>query len=686
MSATLGSLALAGVMQSTGAVATETVGNVLFVDFVAGTVIPQYAAATGTTAAAVEAGIASGVTIGTGGLILIGAAALAIIGAIIAWWVSTHKDLETDDTPVTTLSEVGWGDLKFSHMYRDGTYNPGSGYQYKLRPISNGTPFTGALGHRIKINDNLYLECTNSSTVIYYFKRADGTNYDSFYDGGYTYLPFLQFSHTSFSPNISKSNPAYMSIISENMSSDPLGYPPMIMSLPCTRVSGDFFFLESVIRWGGNRRGFTDIIQTLINYLITQSGIETYLDQARVRQKKKKDALEIPQLDPSQELAINTGAATLEIPNPNLDEIGKYMNEHVNNPAADPAKGFNYQPPFEVKDVQLPNPKPGDIPITPPLPAPEIPTDPVAPPQLPVLGSSSSGMVRLWNPTPEEMGEISKFMLSGDFIDQVVKLFSDPADYLLSLSLQPVTPSVSAKESIYIGSLPVPNITVAPITSQYATVDFGSIEIPAVYNSFVDYDTQFSIFLPCIGEQPLNTQDMIGSTIHLKYNVDVLTGTFAALLHVSRNTNGINLDAVLYQWQGNLAAQIPIRASSWNVGITDIAAGALAGAAGGPYGALAGAGVALGKGLLKPRISGSGSLSGNAGLLGIQYPYLIINRPRTATPSNYKGYSGVSTSEVSRLGDLSGYTMVQDTHLQGIPATSDELDEILSLLKGGVIL
>ena len=36
MSATLGSLALAGVMQSTGVAATETVGNVLFVDFVAG--------------------------------------------------------------------------------------------------------------------------------------------------------------------------------------------------------------------------------------------------------------------------------------------------------------------------------------------------------------------------------------------------------------------------------------------------------------------------------------------------------------------------------------------------------------------------------------------------------------------------------------------------------------------------
>lgn len=652
MSATLGSLALAGVMQSTGAVATETVGNVLFVDFVAGTVIPQYAAATGTTAAAVEAGIASGVTIGTGGLILIGAAALAIIAGIIAWWISTHPKLENTEDPINITS------LNFYDLNLWGNEND---FNNRTAEVAGDT--INGNGGTVRINDEYTLKLDDwtwngTSTMvevkwsvlkgnITVFNSTELTGAPTYFDH---YFPIV---FTVANPN---NNPYLIAHNKRTMKGSSI--PFLWDSVSVKKISD---FLKNAI--GGNP--------------ITEND---------VNQKKKQNALEIPQLDPNQELAINTGAATFELPNPNKDEIKKYMDEQVNNPAADPAKGFNYQPPFEVKDVQLPNPKPGDIPITPPVPAPEIPSEPVTPPNLPVQGSTSSGMVRLWNPTAAEMGEISKFMLSGDFIDQVVKLFSDPADYLLSLSLQPITPSVSAKEAIYIGSLPVPNITVSPITSQYATVDFGSIEIPAVYNSFVDYDTQFSIFLPCIGEQPLNTQDMIGSTIHLQYNVDVLTGTFAALLRVTRSTNGVNLDAVLYQWQGNLAAQIPIRASSWNVGITDIAAGALAGAAGGPYGALAGAGVALGKGLLKPRISGSGSLSGNAGLLGIQYPYLIINRPRTATPSNYKDYSGVSTSEVSRLGDLSGYTMVQDTHLQGIPATSDELDEILSLLKGGVIL
>ena len=664
MSATLGSLALAGVMQSTGAVATETVGNVLFVDFVAGTVIPQYAAATGTTAAAVEAGIASGVTIGTGGLILIGAAALAIIAGIIAWWISTHPKLDVAEDITTVLSQNSIGDLIIGEPGElDYSISPTT-----FEPLTIGTGFSKQ-GDKVKLYEDLYLVLTTttpSSSGVFQLQHADGTQYR--YPSGYSGF-FAGNNRDNQNRIIDEDNPA---MLFAGNGIYEIGF--------CTKIATNNKYAASTFY--GN--GFLTYLTIAIIKQFT--GIDVTKKTSKVDQKKKQNALEIPQLDPNQELAINTGAATFELPNPNLDEIKKYMNEQVNNPASDPAKGFNYQPPFEVKDVQLPNPKPGDIPITPPVPAPEIPSEPVTPPNLPVQGSTSSGMVRLWNPTPEEMGAISKFMLSGDFIDQVVKLFADPADYLLSLSLQPVTPSVSAKETIYIGSLPVPTITVSPITSQYSTVEFGSIEIPAVYNSFVDYDTQFSIFLPCIGEQPLNTQDMIGSTIHLQYNVDVLTGTFAALLRVTRSTNGINLDAVLYQWQGNLAAQIPIRASSWNVGITDIAAGALAGAAGGPYGALAGAGVALGKGLLKPRISGSGSLSGNAGLLGIQYPYLIINRPRTATPSNYKDYSGVSTSEVTRLGDLSGYTMVQDTHLQGIPATSDELDEILSLLKGGVIL
>lgn len=664
MSATLGSLALAGVMQSTGVAATETVGNVLFVDFVAGTVIPQYAAATGTTAAAVEAGIASGVTIGTGGLILIGAAALAIIAAIIIWWISKNSSLENTEKETTVLSRISFGDLIIAEP-GDLHYITSSEYTFPAKTI--GTKFSKK-GDRVKLAEDVYLmlstETPATSTVYFDLVHEDGTKYTT----------------SSFS-GFRAGNGDYGTILDEDNPAMVFNGNGVYQNSFCLKNPNSNRYINN--RFYGNSNYFTYFTAALLQQI---TGIIIQQFTSKVNQKKKENAVEIPQINTDQELAINTGAATFELPNPNKDEIKKYMDEQVNNPAADPAKGFNYQPPFEVKDVQLPNPKPGDIPIAPPLPAPEIPTDPVAPPQLPVLGSSSSGMVRLWNPTPEEMGEISKFMLSGDFIDQVVKLFSDPADYLLSLSLQPVTPSVSAKEPIYIGSLPVPNITVSPVTSQYATVDFGSIEIPAVYNSFVDYDTQFSIFLPCIGEQPLNTQDMIGSTIHLKYNVDVLTGTFAALLHVSRNTNGINLDAVLYQWQGNLAAQIPIRASSWNVGIADVAAGAIAGAAGGPYGAIAGAGVALGKGLLKPRISGSGSLSGNAGLLGIQYPYLIINRPRMATPSNYKDYSGVSTSEVTRLGDLTGYTMVQDTHLQGIPATSDELDEILSLLKGGVIL
>ena len=140
MSVTLGSLALAGVMQSTGVAATETVGNVLFVDFVAGTVIPQYAAATGTTAAAVEAGIASGVTIGTGGLIFIGVSALALIAAIIAWWISAHPKLEAPEEMTTVLSHNSIGDLiigeagELDYSIEPVTFEPLCS-EYRIRPF-----------------------------------------------------------------------------------------------------------------------------------------------------------------------------------------------------------------------------------------------------------------------------------------------------------------------------------------------------------------------------------------------------------------------------------------------------------------------------------------------------------------------------------------------------------------------
>jgi hypothetical protein len=89
---------------------------------------------------------------------------------------------------------------------------------------------------------------------------------------------------------------------------------------------------------------------------------------------------------------------------------------------------------------------------------------------------------------------------------------------------------------------------------------------------------------------------------------------------------------------------------------------------------------------MKPNIEKSGSLSGTSGLMGIQTPYLIITRPKQAIPANQNKFIGYPAFLTDYLGNLSGYTEIEEIHLEGISATGAELSEIETILKGGVIL
>ena len=47
---------------------------------------------------------------------------------------------------------------------------------------------------------------------------------------------------------------------------------------------------------------------------------------------------------------------------------------------------------------------------------------------------------------------------------------------------------------------------------------------------------------------------------------------------------------------------------------------------------------------------------------------------------------GYPCNITKRLGDLSGFTMVDDIQLNNVPCTDAEREELESILKGGVIL
>ena len=85
-------------------------------------------------------------------------------------------------------------------------------------------------------------------------------------------------------------------------------------------------------------------------------------------------------------------------------------------------------------------------------------------------------------------------------------------------------------------------------------------------------------------------------------------------------------------------------------------------------------------------VTRSGSFQEGTGGMGIQVPYLLISIPKMSKPNNYGYYYGYPSNITYKLGNLSGYTEIGSIHLDGFYCTNSELEEIESLLQGGVIL
>lgn len=227
------------------------------------------------------------------------------------------------------------------------------------------------------------------------------------------------------------------------------------------------------------------------------------------------------------------------------------------------------------------------------------------------------------------------------------------------------------------------------IENQLVAYNMGSFKFNEQFNNFLDYSpyTSIKIYLPYCGIQSLDAQVVIGKVITVKCVIDYLTGNLVYYLFYQTNIG----DTCLYSWNGNCACEVPITADDYGRKISTavgLSTTALATLMNPSLGAVAG----LGQAGLNYAENGNrhmimGSVSGNNGFGAIQYPYLLITRPNPQIPSNFAHTTGYLSMETKSLGSVSGYTKVKDVHLSGFSgATSDELSEIESLLKDGVIL
>lgn len=321
---------------------------------------------------------------------------------------------------------------------------------------------------------------------------------------------------------------------------------------------------------------------------------------------------------------------------------------------------------------------------------------PVLPPDLPIgdtpvilppTSGSGTGLVKIYNPTLATLASFSQWLWSNNIFDNFSKLFQDPMQAIIGLNLLYATPTRGTDSNIIVGNLDS-NVSSRTVSNQYINIDCGTVTVNRYFNNALDYiDTNIECYLPFIGIVRLNASDMIGKAVNIKATVDVLTGTVLYNIYVGTQ--------LLYTFNGTCAIQLPLTSANYSSIFSTLAsiAGsavsgfALGGAVGAIGGAVAGGITGIAGGGFSHSVERSGSIGSNAGAMGVKKPYLIITRHKPYNPNSYNKYYGYpANSTVQQLGSLSGYTKVKDIRINGIVASSSELQEIESLLKEGVIL
>lgn len=355
-------------------------------------------------------------------------------------------------------------------------------------------------------------------------------------------------------------------------------------------------------------------------------------------------------------------------------------------------------------------------------------SDIIAEPSLPTFSATGSGMVSAYVPTLSEMNDIADYLIDPNIIQVLAGTVLKLSEVIIGLNLFPFNvPATNSKVVTLnlMGARLGTGITCHYADSQFVSLDMGSVDILKCWDNCLDFNpyTRISIFLPFCGYYELDTDEVMGKTVNVKYKIDIITGTCIALVIV----NG----SVLYQFAGQCASQIPVSSVSFDgmissmieLGIT-MASGQAA--VGGANAAAEEAGEAFlsaksdygqrvtgevaqqahenlvnvkgsaGRQLMgatasailssKGFYSHAGGLSSAPGFLAVRKPFIIKKVPKQSIPEGYGSMRGYPSNIKSRLGDLSGYTEVEEIQLNIPNATVAEIAECERILKAGCYL
>lgn len=311
--------------------------------------------------------------------------------------------------------------------------------------------------------------------------------------------------------------------------------------------------------------------------------------------------------------------------------------------------------------------------------------DPIDFPDLPTVSALTTGMITAYKVDGVDIAHLASELWSNSFIDSIQKIMNDPFDALIGLTMFPVDVSAGGPGPIKIGNFTSETANAGKISAQFIAVSGGDFTLEQCWYNFLDFtQTNVSIFLPFVGIRQLQADDVMGNTIEVQYNLDVVTGAGAAFVKCG--------ESVLYTFPCQVGYDIPLTGSNkaaLYTGLMNVAMSAVTGAIiGNVPGAMLGAatGAVSTAASKQSDVERSGSMSGNGGVLGDFNCYLIIHRPVQSLPENFKQYKGYKSYITKQLAHCKGFTKVDSINLAVAGATDAELTEIETLLKAGVLI
>lgn len=305
--------------------------------------------------------------------------------------------------------------------------------------------------------------------------------------------------------------------------------------------------------------------------------------------------------------------------------------------------------------------------------------------------------------TPAELVKLKEFLFKKTFIDNVSRLWENPAEYIVDITYYPLRPETlgmaGAQEQIIVGNInsEVTGLVFPDNGNRFHYM--GLYHISPYYNSYLDYEpyTSISIYLPYIGVRSLDSSRVTGHTLHVGYTFDFNTRQVTAHLGLDGQGFG-DLGNALDSFTGSFGVAFPLSGSQANQVALNVlqsttqivtSAGAIAGGvATGNVAEVYGGAVGIGSQFLggksiKPE--SMGTLTPTAGLYAPQIPYLIINRPIAALPSKWVEDMGYSAGYSGKVSSFTGYLQAIQVELNtAANMTEQEQQEIINLLLGGI--